>query len=111
MAMNGSAITRGSFISLGLVIGLIIATYWATTKWSNLETALQLRDQNLETRFDSLHRDLQDLRNLLIQNNQDRWTGTDMRFWTSELRRMNPDFMIPNVERITTVGFPLGRED
>lgn len=31
----------------------------------------------------------------------DPWSGTDMRFWVSEFRRLNPDEPLPDATRIT----------
>ena len=33
----------------------------------------------------------------LYQRSSDRWTGSDMRTWTEELKRLNPDLRLPAI--------------
>lgn len=80
--MNGAnGLTTNSYISIGLLVTLIGATWLICTKLNDIVAAnllLNFRMTEMEKR----------------QSRPDPWTGTDMLRWTVEFGQLNPTLKI-----------------
>lgn len=80
--MNGNNLNTNSYISIGLLVSIIGATWIIATKLNAIERANDLlgyRMTNMEAR----------------QSRPDPWTGTDQLRWTVEFGQLNPLLKVP----------------
>ena len=96
MAEQGSVVNKSTGIALGVVIVLLGATV-AITK---VVTAPDSEISELTKVVTDLRWEIKDLRGDMAAQMSDRFRGTQMKLYNSEIGRLNPDLKTPDISSI-----------
>lgn len=73
--------SRVSVALLGGIFTVLVGATWGAASWAT----------RVETRLENIERDIN-------RGTADRWTKSEMRSWSLELKRDNPDIKTPDIQ-------------
>ena len=94
-------LTRGSFLSLGLVGGLLASSLlgydWLHGRFAGLGQRMNAIELQLQLMNQSLAAELAALEGRIEDRTLYRWNNLDQRQWSLQLREANPQLTVPEV--------------